>query len=73
VAEERAAEASRRGRNQRSAPEVAVRASSPLAVAAANEYAYVARDVRRVAMVGGTLVVLLLALWVAVQVTGVSI
>jgi hypothetical protein len=42
-------------------------------VAAANEYAYVARDVRRVAMVGGTLVVLLLALWVAVQVTGVTL
>lgn len=71
VAEERQAEASRRGRSQLA--EVAVRATSPLAVAAANEYAYVARDVRRVAMVGGTLVVLLVALWAAVQVTGVSL
>lgn len=73
VAQERQAEEGRRNRSQRSAPDVAVRASSPLATAAANEYAYVARDVRRVAIVGGTLVGLLLALWVVVQVTGVSV
>lgn len=73
VAQERQAEEGRRNRSQRSAPDVAVRASSPLAAAAANEYAYVARDVRRVAVVGGTLVGLLLALWVVVQVTGVSV
>jgi hypothetical protein len=72
VAQERRAEPSPR-RFQRSAPEVAVRASSGLATSAANEYAYVARDVRRVAMVGGSLVGLLLALWVVVQVTGISI
>ena len=72
VAQERQAEAGRR-QSQRSAPEVVVRASSPLATAAANEYAYVARDVRRVAIVGGTLVGLLLALWVVVQVTGISV
>ena len=71
VAEERLAEATRRGRSQRADPTTAVRSGSPLAVAAANEYAYVARDVRRVALVGGSLVVLLLGLWVAVQVTGV--
>ena len=72
VAQERQAEASQR-RPQRSAPEAAMRTTSPLAVAAANEYAYVARDVRRVAIVGGSLVALLLALWVVVQVTGVTL
>lgn len=70
VAEERQAEVNRRGRTQRAAPEPVVRSSSPLAVAAANEYAYVARDVRRVAAVGGSLVGLLIALWVVTQVTG---
>jgi hypothetical protein len=72
VAEERQAEAARRSRAQRTAPDAVVR-SSPLAVAAANEYAYVARDVRRVAVLGGSLVGLLLGLWVVVQVTGISI
>ncbi len=42
-------------------------------MAAADEYAYVARDVRRVALVGGSLVAFLLVLWVAVQVTGVTL
>lgn len=73
VAEERQAEEARRGRTQRNAPEAAVRTTSPLATAAANEYAYVARDVRRVAVVGGSLVGLLLALWVVTQVTGVTL
>lgn len=72
VAQEQRAESSPR-RFQRGAPEVAVRTSSGLATSAANEYAYVARDVRRVAIVGGSLVGLLLALWVVVQVTGISI
>lgn len=71
VAEERRADDARRNRSQR-APEV-VRASSPLGVAARDEYAYVARDVRRVAIVGGTLVVLLLALWVVTQATGIAL
>lgn len=73
VSQERQAEEGRRKRSQRSIPDIPARASTPLAVAAANEYAYVARDVRRVALVGGTLVGLLLALWVVVQVSGVSI
>jgi hypothetical protein len=42
-------------------------------VAAANEYAYVARDIRRVALVGGSLIALLLILWVATQVTGTTL
>jgi hypothetical protein len=73
VAQERQAEEGRRDRARRSAPEPSVRSSSPLAVAAANEYAYVARDVRKVAVVGGSLVGLLLALWVVTQVTGVTL
>ena len=73
VAEERAAETTRQARSQRAAGDVASRAVSSLAVAASNEYAYVARDVRRIAAVGGTLVAILAALWVVVQVTGVSL
>jgi hypothetical protein len=73
VAQERQAEEGRKSRAQRSAPEPAVRPSSPLAVAAANEYAYVARDVRKVAVVGGSLVGLLLGLWVVTQVTGITL
>jgi hypothetical protein len=72
VAQERLAEEGRRSRAQRAAPEP-IRSSSPLAVAAANEYAYVARDIRKVAIVGGSLVGLLLALWVVTQVTGVTL
>ena len=73
VAQERQAEEGRRSRGQRTTAEPVARASSPLATAAANEYAYVARDVRRVAIVGGSLVSLLLALWVVTQVTGVTL
>jgi hypothetical protein len=73
VAQEREAEAGRRDRARRSAPDAIVRAGSPLATAAANEYAYVARDVRRVAIVGGSLVSLLLAAWIVTQVSGVTV
>ncbi len=73
VAEERQAEEARRGRTQRKDPEAATRSTSPLAVAAASEYAYVARDVRRVTILGGSLVGLLLAVWVVTQVTGVTL
>ena len=73
VAEERQAEETRRSRAQRSNAETPVRASAPLAIAATNEYAYVARDIRRVALVGGTLVASLLVLWVVTQITGVTL
>jgi hypothetical protein len=73
VAEERQAEVNRRGRTLRSNPEPVVRSSSPLAVAAASEYAYVGRDVRRVALVGGSLIGLLIVVWVVTQVTGVTL
>lgn len=72
VAVERQASEGRR-RSQRSAPDVGIRPGSSLATAAANEYAYVARDVRRVAIVGGSLVGLLLALWVVAEATGIKV
>jgi hypothetical protein len=74
LAEERAAEAAKR----RSAPTRSVdappaRAGSSIAVAAAEEYAYVARDVRRLAIVGGGLILVLLGIWALVQLTGFSL
>ena len=52
-------------------PEPAARAGS-LAVRATQEYAYVARDIRRIATVGGSLIAILIALWVVIQATGVG-
>ena len=70
VAQEQAvAETARRARPQRGPADAPTRSFSSLAVAAGNEYAYVARDVRRIAAVGGTLVGVLLTLWIVVQVT----
>lgn len=71
VAEERQAEEARRGRAQRSAPVATARSSTPLATAAANEYGYVARDVRKVATVGGSLISVLIVVWAVTQITGV--
>lgn len=73
VAEERQAEEGRRSRAQRSTPVATVRSSTPLATAAANEYGYVARDVRKVAMVGGSLISVLIVVWAVTQITGVTL
>lgn len=43
-------------------------ASSLLSARAAQEYAYVARDVRRIVMVAGGLLIMLLVLWVLLEV-----
>ena len=68
VAEERQAEAaSKKTRAPR--PEPVGRASS-IEISAAEEYAYVARDVRRIAIVGGSLVGFLLILWAVAQFRG---
>ena len=57
VAEERDAEESRRrARTARTTESVTPRAQSSLAISAAEEYGYVARDVRRIAVVGGSLI-----------------
>ena len=74
--EERAAEAVTRSnrdrdRARRQTPEPVARAGS-LAVRASEEYAYVARDIRRIAIVGGSLIAILIGLWVVIQATGVG-
>ena len=38
---------------------------------AAHEYAYVASDVRRIALIGGSLFAVLIALWLLIEVLGV--
>lgn len=77
LAEERAADdarrrATERRRNAGSDTPDPVRRGVPgnLAVRAAEEYAYVGRDVRRIAILGGSLIVLLLALWIVAHATG---
>jgi hypothetical protein len=73
VSQEQAAAAIRRGRSPRPSVDAQTRSFSTLAVAAGNEYAYVARDVRRIATVGGTLIGVLVALWAVVQVTHITL
>ena len=74
VAEERQAEgAKRRARAARSADPETVRSATTLSVSAAEEYAYVARDIKRIAILGGSLIVVLLILWALSYVAGVGI
>lgn len=72
VAEERAAEqVTRRTRDRGREPEHVVaraRSSAPLSVRAADEYAYVRRDVRRIARIGGALIAVLAILHVLINV-----
>ena len=71
VAEEKAAEAaSRKARTPRPETVAMPRTGSSLAASAAEEYGYVARDVRKIALLGGSLVGFLLLLWVISNVTG---
>jgi hypothetical protein len=67
VAAGRARERSRRPAE----PETRVRAGS-IAIRAQEEYAYVSRDVRRLVLIGGSLIALLIGLWVVIQATGAS-
>jgi hypothetical protein len=75
VAAEREAEvAAGRARERSRRPaetEVRVRPGS-IAVRAQEEYAYVSRDVRRLVIIGGSLITLLIGLWVVLQATGAS-
>jgi hypothetical protein len=71
VAEERQAEAAKsRARKAKPIDAAATRPSSSLAISAAEEYAYVARDVRRIAIVGGSLVAFMFGLWAIATATG---
>jgi len=74
VAEERQAEAAKqRARATRTTdPVAAPRSSSVLSISSAEEYAYVARDVRRIAIVGGGIILFLIALWVVSQILGIG-
>ena len=72
LAEEKAAEDARKARNRDRRPvEGAIYTSAPLAVRAAEEYAYVRRDVRRIAVVGGGLLGVLAILHILVNVANV--
>ena len=75
VAAEREAEIAAgraRERSRRPAePEARVRPGS-IAVRAQEEYAYVSRDVRRLVIIGGSLIAVLIGLWVVIQTTGAT-
>lgn len=75
VAAERATEEPVRTRRERIAPssdEVGRVRTGSIAIRAAEEYGYVSRDVRRIAAIGGSLLAILIGLWVVVQATGIG-
>jgi hypothetical protein len=75
VAEERQAEQAQkraRDRQRGGEREPTVRSSVPLSVREAEEYAYVARDVRRIAIIGFGLLAIMIGLWIALQVSGIG-
>jgi hypothetical protein len=76
VAEERQVEQAQRqarDRQQRAVDRDPVaRNAVPLSVREAEEYAYVARDVRRIATIAGGLFAIMIGLWIALQVSGVG-
>lgn len=74
AAREKAAIAeSLRRRNRGALDDLGVRGdvNAPLSVRAAHEYAYVSRDVRRIALTGGLMVAILVVLHILVNVLGV--
>ena len=76
VSEEREAEQAQRrarDRQQRATDrDPVVRSTVPLSVREAEEYAYVARDVRRIATIAAGLFAIMIGLWIAFQVSGVG-
>jgi len=75
LAEEKASEEARKGRTPRDrtepATEATIYSSVPLAQRAAQEYGYVRRDLRRIAIVGGGLLLVMLVIDVILNVTNV--
>ena len=71
VAEERKAEDTKE-RARATRPAETARPVSNLTISTAEEYQYVARDVRRIAIVGGSLVLVLLGLWVLSHILGMG-
>jgi hypothetical protein len=73
AAERSAEEAARRGaRGRRITEREAPVRTGTIAMRASEEYAYVMRDIRRIAMIGGSLIILLIVLWVLSEATGVG-
>lgn len=75
VAEEKAAEQAtrkNRDRSRRESEAEPVGRGGTIAVRSSQEYAYVARDVRRIAVIGGGLIAVLLGLWVVIEATGIG-
>ena len=76
VSEEREAEQAQRrarDRQQRAGDrDPVVRSNLPLSVREAEEYAYVARDVRRIATIAAGLFAIMIGLWIALQVSGIG-
>jgi hypothetical protein len=76
VARERIAvadNARRRARGRGMDVAVAGEAGAPLSVRAAHEYAYVARDVRRIIGTGTLMLAILAGLWILVNVVGAGL
>jgi hypothetical protein len=76
AAERSAEEAARRQVRGRRPTERAIEApvrTGSIAVRAQQEYAYVARDVRRIAIIGGSLLAILIAIWLVTHVTGIGV
>lgn len=76
VAREKAAiadNARRRVRRSNVDVSVAADAGAPLSVRASHEYAYVARDVRRIGLTAGLMFAILAGIWLVVNVGGVGL
>ena len=73
VADERKTEDnSRRARSTKAAAARDPGPASSLSISAADEYAYVARDVRRIVLVGGSLIAILFGAWAITTATGIG-
>jgi len=73
VAAEKAAEtAQRRTRSRRDSGDVSVLGGS-IAVRAAQEYTYVARDMRRILVIAGGLTLFLIGLWLVTTIAGIQL
>ena len=68
---EKSHQAAVRARADASAPHATVDVNAPLAVRASKEYAYVARDIRRIALTGGLMAAILAVIAILVDVLGV--
>jgi hypothetical protein len=70
-AEERALESARKASRDRARERVEVTPGSSSLAAASHEYDYVARDIRRIAVVAALLLGVLFLIWILVEVVGV--